>query len=176
MNIPNKLFHLSLLCIALLFAGCGNTDSRLFVVEKNDLYGYVNAKGDTVIDCKYPLSYTDTIERIGFVINKKGKIECFNNKGKFLFYVFNFDNGPDYIEEGYFRILDHNGLFGFADSLGNVVIKPQYKFAYPFKGGKAEVTYKGKMVPASPNGDGYWIWASDDWFFISPKGKKLSSK
>lgn len=49
MNIPNKLFHLSLLCITLLFAGCGNTDSRLYVVEKNDLYGYVNAKGDTVI-------------------------------------------------------------------------------------------------------------------------------
>mgnify|MGYP000680041254 FL=1 len=34
--------------------------------------------------------------------------------------------------------MDEDGLVGFADSLGNVIIEPQFKFAYPFKGGKAK--------------------------------------
>ena len=70
-----------------------------FVAEKNNLYGYVNAKGDTVVACKYLCSYTDTIVRIGFVGDNSGKIRCIDNKGNMLFYVFNFDNGPDYPSE-----------------------------------------------------------------------------
>lgn len=33
---------------------------------------------------------------------------------------------------------------GFADTLGNVIIKPQFAFVCPFKDGKAEVTYTGE--------------------------------
>ena len=175
-SFPNRRLCLALITVALFFAGCVHTDSRLFVVEKNDLYGYVNAKGDTVVDCKYLFSYTDTIVRIGFVADKDGKIRCIDNKGKMLFYVFNFDNGPDYPIEGCFRIMDGNGLFGFADTLGNVVIKPKYKFACPFEGGKAKVTNTGKRVTEPSCNDGHWYWASDDWFFISHKGKKLPSR
>ena len=54
-------------------------------------------------------------------------------RSKELFYVFKYDNGPDYIQEGLFRIMNEDGLVGFADSLGNVVIKPQFKFAYPLR-------------------------------------------
>ena len=176
MNTLNKLFCVSLFDFALLLASCGTTDNRLFAVERNEMYGFVNAKGDTVINCKYNLCFTDTIERIGFVGNEKGQIECFNNKGEFLFYVFNYDNGPDYPQEGYFRILDKNGLFGYADSLGNVVIKPQYRFAYPFEDGKAKVTNSGKKVKAGAGGDDHWTWASDNWFFITPKGNKTTDK
>ena len=39
-------------------------------------------------------------------------------------------------------------FFGYADSLGNVVIKPQFTFAYPFEDGKAKVTNSGKKVKA----------------------------
>lgn len=110
-NILSKYFALSLISIALFFTNCAHTDSRLFVAEKNNLYGYVNAKGDTVVACKYLCSYTDTIVRIGFVGDNSGKIRCIDNKGNMLFYVFNFDNGPDYPSEGYFRIIDSNELF-----------------------------------------------------------------
>ena len=47
-------------------------------------------------------------------------------RAKNFFYVFKYDNGPDYIQEGLFRIMNEDGLVGFADSLGNVVIKPQF--------------------------------------------------
>lgn len=54
------------------------------------------------------------------------------------------DNGPNSMSEGLVRIIDDKGLMGFAYMLGNIVIKPQYKFAFPFKGGKAKVTIKEK--------------------------------
>lgn len=57
---------------AIEFVSCGKTENRLFVVERNNLYGYVNQKGDTVIDCRYPLTYTDTISKIGFVADNEG--------------------------------------------------------------------------------------------------------
>ena len=158
-NILSKYFALSLISIALFFTNCAHTDSRLFVAEKNNLYGYVNAKGDTVVACKYLCSYTDTIVRIGFVGDNSGKIRCIDNKGNMLFYVFNFDNGPDYPSEGYFRIMDSNELF-----------------ANPFKDGKAKVTNTGQKITADTISESHWYWASNNWFFISHKGKKLLSK
>ena len=130
-----------------LFANCKDADNRLFVAERNGLYGYINAQGDTIVDCTFPFAYTDTISRIGFVADSAGAIKCFNNKGEFLFKVFNYDNGPDYPADGLFRIVDDNALVGFADTLGNVVISPRFKFAYPFKDGHAKVTDTGVLAP-----------------------------
>ena len=105
---------------------------------------YLNERGDTIVPYgKYRYCQTDTIKKIGFVYENKPKdarIICINDAGKELFYVFKYDNGPDYIQEGLFRIMDEDGLVGFADSLGNVIIEPQFKFAYPFKGGKTKAT------------------------------------
>ena len=98
---------------------------------------YLNEQGDTIVPYgKYRYCQTDTIKKLGFVYEHKPKdarIICINNAGKELFYVFKYDNGPDYIQEGLFRIMNEDGLVGFADSLGNVVIKPQFKFAYPLR-------------------------------------------
>lgn len=116
---------------------------------------YLNERGDTIVPYgKYRYCQTDTIKKIGFAYENKPKdarIICINDAGKELFYVFKYDNGPDYIQEGLFRIMNEDGLVGFADSLGNVIIEPQFKFAYPFKGGKTKATLKGerKVVPES---------------------------
>ena len=125
-----KLFT-TIFALVLLFSCYRKEDSSLFVIEKDGRYGYVNAKGDTIIDCVYPWVYTDTIIRIGFVVDHAGHIQCFNNKGKYLFDVFKYDNGPDAPKEGLFRIINKNGLMGFADTIGNLVIPPKYKLAYP---------------------------------------------
>ena len=78
------------------------------------------------------------------------------------------------MQEGLFRIVDKEGQVGFADTLGNVIIKPQFKFAYPFKDCKAKVTLKGerKDVPES-DGEKYY-WESDEWFYIDRKNKRLA--
>ena len=62
---------------------------------------YLNERGDTIVPYgKYRYCQTDTIKKIGFVYENKPKdarIICINDAGKELFYVFKYDNGPDYI-------------------------------------------------------------------------------
>ena len=122
---------------------------------------------------KYKFCQTDTIRHICFVYDNKqnARIVCIDNQGKELFYVFQYDNGPDYIREGLFRIMDENGLIGFADSLGYVVIKPQFKFAFPFKNDKAKVTFTGEEKAIF---DGvHHEWVSNEWQYINKKGEFL---
>ena len=139
---------------------------------------YLNERGDTIVPYgKYRYCQTDTIKKIGFAYENKPKdarIICINDAGKELFYVFKYDNGPDYIQEGLFRIMNEDGLVGFADSLGNVIIEPQFKFAYPFKGGKTKATLKGerKVVPESDGEKQYW--ESETWFYIDKKNRRLT--
>ena len=135
---------------------------------------YLNERGDTVVPYgRYRFCQTDTIRNIGFVYENKqdARIVCIDHQGKELFYVFKYDNGPDYIREGLFRIMDENGLIGFADSLGYVVIKPQFKFAFPFKNDKAKVTFTGEEKAIF---DGvHHEWVSNEWQYINKKGEFL---
>ena len=138
----------------------------------------LNERGDTIVPYgKYRYCQTDTIKKIGFVYENKPKdarIICINDAGKELFYVFKYDNGPDYIQEGLFRIMNEDGLVGFADSLGNVVIKPQFKFAYPFEHSKAKVTFSGenKVIPDSKGEKHYRD--NSDWYYINKNGKIIN--
>ena len=137
---------------------------------------YLNERGDTIVPYgKYRFCQTDTIRNIGFVYENRqnAQIVCIDNQGKELFNVFKYDNGADYVREGLFRITDDKGLIGFADTLSNIVIKPQFKFAFPFKNGKAKVTFSGesKDVPDS-NGEKHY-WDSSDWYYIDKNGKML---
>ena len=112
---------------------------------------------------------TDTIRRIGFVYENKvfrPRIVCLDTDGKELFYVFPYDNGPDYVQEGVFRITDEEGRIGFADTLGTVLIRPQYKFATPFRNGKAKVTFSGSWKQESE----HRYWDSSEWFYIDKTG------
>ena len=137
---------------------------------------YLNERGDTIVPYgKYRFCQTDTIRNIGFVYENRqnARIVCIDNQGKELFYAFKYDNGADYVREGLFRITDDKGLIGFADTLGNIVIKPQFKLAFPFENGKAKVTFSGesKDVPGS-NGEKHY-WNSSDWYYIDKNGKIL---
>ena len=139
---------------------------------------YLNERGDTIVPYgKYRYCQTDTIKKIGFAYENKPKdarIICINDAGKELFYVFKYDNGPDYIQEGLFRIMNEDGLVGFADSLGNVIIEPQFKFAYPFKGGKTKATLKGERKVVSESDGEKHYWESETWFYIDKKNRRLT--
>ena len=135
---------------------------------------YLNEQGDTIIPYgKYKFCQADTIRNIGFAYENKqdARIVCIDNQGKELFYVFQYDNGPDYIREGLFRIMDEGGQIGFSDSLGNVVIKPLFKFAFPFEDGKAKVTLTGEQK-AMPDRE-HREWVSDKWQYINKKGELI---
>ncbi len=136
---------------------------------------YLNEKGDTVIPFgKYLFCQTDIIRNIGFVYEakKEDAIVCIDSSGDKLFNVFLCDNGADYLQEGFFRMVNDEGLIGYADSLGNVVIKPQYLYAFPFKDGKAKVTYKGSLKEVSHSCGEHSYWDSDAWYYIDKQGKR----
>ena len=127
---------------------------------------YVNEERDTIIPFgEYELCYTDTIKTIGFVL-AQGGVLAIDKCNRFLFKVFIFDNGPDYIREGVFRIIGTNQLIGFADMNGKVVIPPQFEFVRPFKNGVAAFC----MGSLQEEGE-YKIVAGGKWGLIDIDGK-----
>ena len=109
--------------------------------------GYLNSKGDTIIPFgKYYYCYTDTIGDFGMVIeNKTGKILGIDQNGTELFQVFKYDNGPDYVKNGLFRIIS-NGKIGYANPLGKVIIEPNFECAYPFERDLAKVSDNCEII------------------------------
>ncbi len=131
--------------------------------------GYVNSKGDTIIPLgKYYYCYTDTIRDFGMVIEKgTGKILGIDQNAKELFEVAKFDNGPDYVENGLFRILKNN-LYGYANKDGEIIIEPKFKCANPFLMGKAQVS-DSCMIKSS---SGQKMFLSNNWYYIDTNGNK----
>lgn len=155
----------------------GYTGKRLYAVtERPDHYFssvcFVDERGDTIIPYgRFSYCVSDSISPVGFVLEDRVGLACINTEGQILCRPVDIDCAiPDYLSEGHFRIVNEEGLMGFADSLGHVVVKPQFKWALPFKDGKAKVTYTGHK--SDPN-DEHWEWVSDDWFYINYQGKKL---
>ena len=70
--------------------------------------------------------------------------------------------------------MDKQGKIGFADTLGHIVIQPQYKFAYPFKNGKTKVTLKGEQKPVIGSKGEKYYWDGNDWFYIDKKDIRLT--
>jgi hypothetical protein len=133
----------------------------------NDRYGYADLQNDTVIPLgKYDYCFTDTFRTYAIVHKTTGGYYAIDRDQKDLYEVFNYDNGPDYTEDGYFRIIE-NGKIGYADAAsGKVMIKPQYEAAFPFEDGKAKVSLHAKKEMDGENS----IWISDDWIYIDKKG------
>lgn len=139
--------NIYIICLLILFSSCKNIDKS---VKSNELYkitrynkliqecGYINENRDTIVPFgKYSNCYTDTIKTIGFVSKHKNGIFAINKMDSILFKVYPFDNGPDYMQCGVFRILDNNDLIGFADINGNIIIKPKYANIFAFSEGLA---------------------------------------
>lgn len=138
---------------------------------------FLNERGDTIVPYgKYKYCQINRVKNLVFAYENKqdARIVCLNAQGEELFYVFQYDNEPDKLREGLFRIRDENGLIGFADFLGNVVIKPQFKFAFPFENGKAKVTFSGESKAVSDTQNEKHHWDSPGWYYIDTNGKILN--
>lgn len=132
--------------------------------------GYVNSQGEMIVPMgKYDACFNDTIWYFGAVYDSERKAFIgINTKDEFLFEIFPFDNGPDYIVEGLFRIQE-DGLIGFANEKGEVVIPPKYQAANYFEEGKAKVSYKANKTQ---HGE-HWHWDAEEWFYIDKEGNTV---
>lgn len=173
MQLKRSVF---IFALSVLFSSLYAQDRATYLYLKMDSskppeqYGYANSKGKMVIPFgKYPYVFTDTIKTIGFVLIKHRGLWAINTKGKELFKVYTVDNGPDYVREGLFRMKDNRDKIGFANMLGEIVIKPQYEGAFPFNGTFAPVC-KGCIIQKIANGE-YSIWVKGKWGYIDKTGK-----
>lgn len=110
--------------------------------------GYVNSNNEIVIPVgKYAYLYSSTFDKIAFVLKKGEKgIYAIDRLERTLFQVYVVDNGPDYLSNGTFRIIQ-NQKIGYADMSGRILIKPQFDFAFPFhKNGYAVFNVGGNLM------------------------------
>ena len=132
--------------------------------------GYLNSEGDTIVPMgKYYYCYTDTIRDFGVVMeHETGKILGIDQNANELFEVLRYDNGPDYVQSGLFRIVD-NGMIGYANIQGEVIIEPRFFCAYPFEGDYAKVSDNCEIEKEGE----YTSWISNDWYQITKEGKRV---
>lgn len=163
---------IAVLTLFSLFTFSQNRKNYLFRICEEEICelgtpsGYVNSIGDTIIYFgQYYYCYTDTIKDYGIVLDTNGHYKAIDNQGNYLYDVKWFDNGPDEVSEGLFRII-LNGKTGYANEKGQIVIEPQYECTTPFKNGKARVTYKCNLMDSGE----HKVMTSDSWFYIDKKG------
>lgn len=140
--------------------------------SKETSYGYKNLQGAIIIPLgKYNHCFTDTFKNIAFVYDDKltnSKVVAIDRNENILFDAYLFDNGPDELEDGLFRII-RNEKIGYADKNGVIVIAPQFGCADQFENEIARVTLNCKIVKSEKDQE-HSIEESDDWFYIDKKG------
>jgi hypothetical protein len=72
---------------------------------------------------------------VAFVIHKSDWV-AINKKKDYLFTAFNYDNGPDPIQEGLMRYVK-DGKMGFVNERGKIIIKAKFDFVDQFENGIA---------------------------------------
>jgi len=157
-----------------------HTDYLVRYSDENDStngssFGYRNIQGEIIIaNGKYQHCFTDTFKNFAFVFDDKltkSKIVAINRNENVLFEAYMFDNGPDWLKDGLFRIV-RNGKIGYSDSDGVVVIKPKYECADRFENGIARVALECKIVENETDPE-HTITESTAWFYIDKKGNRI---
>lgn len=116
-----------------------NLTEELSRVKAGGKWGYINRKGDFVIQPQFENSYNFTEELAAIRVNEKwGYI---NRKGDFVIQpqfevAYDFREGMAPVKVG--------GKWGYIDTKGVVVIQPQFEDAYIFREELAKVKMNGK--------------------------------
>lgn len=129
----------------------------------NERHGYKTATGEIAIPAKYMNVYTDTMYCMAIVMTADWKMVCIDRNDSILCHPFIFDNGPDYVSEGVFRIIE-NKKMGFADINGNIVIPPVFDFVGSFGEGYDEDKQSG-IAFYEMGGYRHW-WDSEHWTWL----------
>lgn len=152
-----------------------NPSDTLFRIYKGEWYemgvpcGYVNQKGDTIIPIgKYRYCIFDTVTTYA-IVGDPSDFHAIDQKGNRLYEVYWFDNGPDYLKDGLFRILRNNKI-GYANAHGEIVIEPQFDCANAFENGIAKVSFKCDLKQFGEHRE----MKSSSWFCIDKTGIRIN--
>jgi hypothetical protein len=128
----------------------GNHDR--FAFESPDgRYGYKDGKGNVVIAPTLNFAYEFKPGGIAAVVDANAQFAFIDPTGKRIARAYAFDNGPDYFQEGFARIVDDHKKIGFMSDRG-VIIAPQFDSAESFCNGKAQVTRNNETFSIDRSG------------------------
>lgn len=165
----NRLLLLLFTFVTTFCISQDNDTLYIYFDETTELPGYVNSNGDTIIEAGiFEVTVTDQFTDYFLVIDTVGKSYAINRNLDTLYEVYWYDNGPDYIEEGMFRIVE-NGKIGYANEKGEIIIAPKYECAGIFQDGMAVVAYKCDRVRE----DEFFFEVSNDWLRIDREGNEF---
>ncbi|MBD3241190.1 MAG: hypothetical protein GF331_11440 [Chitinivibrionales bacterium] len=105
--------------------------------EQDDQWGYRYADGRVAVEPQFIMAQPLASGGLAAVVDDSGWVYI-DISGNKVIRPHVLDNGPDYFAEGLARFT-RDGLFGFFDTTGTVVIEPSYEFAQPFTDGLAAV-------------------------------------
>jgi hypothetical protein len=125
----------------LVIAQTDSTVELFAPARQGGLWGYINQKGDWVIQPEY--GYAKSFhENLAEVVLYRGDtiINCFINKSNKIIFELP-ELNYSIVSEGMLAYLE-KGVYGFMDSTGNKVIPAQFLYCSNFQNGKAMVTFK----------------------------------
>jgi hypothetical protein len=142
----------------------------LYKFEQGDFIGYKDAKGNVILPARYIYTYTDTFShKAAIVIDSVDGPMVIDKTGKKILSPFIYDNGPDYVVENVYRVVDNNKKMGFADLDGNIVIPTKYEFVSEFKDSMACF---GSGYKLEKQGE-VSLMTGGKWGFINHKGDTI---
>lgn len=122
----------------------GNRDR--YAVEGHDgTYGYKNLAGDFVIAPRFGFAYEFSKHGLAAAVERpaapggRARFVFIDPSGAEVAQAYAFDNGPDYFQEGYARVVDEASRIGYLDERGAIAIPPKFTAATAFCHGKAHV-------------------------------------
>lgn len=119
-----------------------SSDGLLPVVKKdeegNTKTGYINKKGDVIIELKYTNAWGFKNGR-ALVKANEGKYSIIDKEGNEIVELSYENIVPDEDNET-FMFIDDNNLYGYLNDKGEVIIEPEYSRAFPFEDGVAIVS------------------------------------
>lgn len=134
-------------------------------MQGGELYGYKDLTGRVVIEPSFFMGEEFSEFGLAAVADTIGWAYI-DVSGQVVVRPFVIDNGPDRFAEGLARF-ERDGLFGFFDERGRVVIEASYDFAAPFSEGFAAIcagcrkAWKGE----------HWFMQGGKWGYIDRNGE-----
>lgn len=134
-------------------------EDNVLRVKKNNKYGLIDFKGNTILECEYDDIYSLKGVTENLIVEKDGKLGLVNSKGQTI--IKNEYSKIQTLEEGYkneYLVANESGLYGIISTTGNNILETKYE----------EIKYISSI-------DTYSVKIDGTWQLINAKGETLQT-
>ena len=156
-----------LLTVLMIIVGRSATQAQIKLIpfQENEKWGFNDEKGTVMIKPQFIVANNFLPTGIAAVVDSIGWAYI-NTEGNVVIRPFIYDNGPDYFSEGLARFT-RDDKFGFFDDTGQIIIEPQFDFAFPFSGGLSAICMGCKKRKE----DEHTVIEGGKWGYVGKRGE-----